>query len=97
MELRELPVKRLGEEQKVCLVAGGGTAGQKGGSGARKRVFWQCPKSLITADSLRYLEVFSLWRQLGGLGFESLDAKTADALMTLRQAWQEENQDGEKQ
>jgi hypothetical protein len=70
-----------------------------------KRVVWvrgnvfsvQCPKSIITADSLRYLEVFSLWRQLGGISFESLDAKTADALVTLQQAWQEENQDGEKQ
>lgn len=57
----------------------------------------QCPKSLITADSLRYLEVFGLWRQLGGVNFESLDAKTSDALMTLQRAWQEENQDGEKQ
>jgi len=70
-----------------------------------KRVVWvrgnafavQCPKSLITADSLRYLETFSLWRQLGGISLESLDAKTADALMTLQRAWQEENQDGEKQ
>lgn len=57
----------------------------------------RCPKSLITAESLRYLDIFTARAQLGGTNIESLEAKTADALLTLQRAWQEENQDGEKQ
>lgn len=57
----------------------------------------QCPKSVITAESLGYLDLFAVWAQVGGTNIESSEAKTADALLTLRRACQEENQDGEKQ
>lgn len=57
----------------------------------------QCPKSVITAESLRYLDLFAAWAQVGGTNIESLEAKTADALLALQRTWQEENQDGEKQ
>ena len=57
----------------------------------------QCPKSVITAKSLYFLEQFRWWKQLGGWDPASMDAKTADAIGVLEQALSEENENGEIQ
>jgi hypothetical protein len=54
----------------------------------------QCPKSIVTAQSLQFLEQFGFWKQFGGYDIWSIEAKSADALALLEQAWQEENQRG---
>jgi hypothetical protein len=63
---------------------------------ARKRVLtFHCPKSLITAQSLSFIEQYRVWKELGGVNALEIDAKTADALMILEQVWREETKDGE--
>jgi hypothetical protein len=50
----------------------------------------QCPKSLISPQSLIYLETHRTWKSLGkGLNL-ALDAKTSDAIEILEKAWAEE-------
>jgi len=63
---------------------------------ARRSVFSiQCPKSTITSRSIGFLELHRTWKQLGGVDVLSLDAKSAEALMVLEEAWKEEVQYGE--
>jgi hypothetical protein len=54
-----------------------------------------CPKSVITSESLYYLEQFRYWKQLGSEALNSMEAKTVDAVLLLEQAWRLEKQDGE--
>jgi hypothetical protein len=56
-----------------------------------------CPKSIITAQSLYYLEQFRVWKQFGGENLWSMESKLAEALMVLDQVWQRENQSGEQE
>lgn len=61
----------------------------------RKGVFSvRCPKSVITAESLHFLEQFRWWKQCGGGAgaIWNMDAKSADALMVLEHAWEMEKQ-----
>jgi hypothetical protein len=63
---------------------------------ARAGVFsLQCPKSIVTAQSLYFLEQFGVWKQFGGTSPWSLEAKSAEALALLEGAWRKENQSGE--
>jgi hypothetical protein len=55
----------------------------------------QCPKSVITSESLYYLEQFRYWKEVRSGDLYSMDAKTADAVLVLEQAWKLENQRGE--
>jgi hypothetical protein len=71
-------------------------------AGERRRAVWarervltfQCPKSIITAKSLSFIEQYQVWKELGGINALEIDAKAADALMVLEQAWREEIKDG---
>lgn len=56
-----------------------------------------CPKSVITAQSLYFLERFGFWKEFGGTSIWSIEAKTADAFLVLEQACRMENQRGEVQ
>lgn len=56
-------------------------------------VLRRCPKSVITVQSLYYIEQFKNWKQLGGDVWQ-LDAKSADALLLLEREWQTENEHG---
>lgn len=55
----------------------------------------QCPKSLISADSLSFLEQFHTWKAAGRGSLLSVEAKSADAILTLEHEWQKENERGE--
>jgi hypothetical protein len=62
---------------------------------ARGELFsYHCPKSVITAQSLYFLEQFGFWKEFGGASIWSVEAKTADALLVLEHAWRMENQSG---
>lgn len=55
----------------------------------------RCPKSIITAQSLTFVEQFFIWKDLGG-GFPfELDAKAADAILILEREWRAEKQNGQ--
>jgi hypothetical protein len=68
-----------------------------------KRAVWargcvfttQCPKSLITAQSLGFLDEYNAWKQFGWLDASQISAKSADALIVLESAEQKETQSGE--
>ena len=53
----------------------------------------RCPKSLITAASIFYLELFHIWKEGGG-SLLPMDAKSADALLLLEREWKAESQHG---
>jgi hypothetical protein len=52
----------------------------------------QCPKSLITAESLHFLDVYQIWKKLGGGCTMSLEARTVEAIELLEQEWIAENE-----
>ena len=56
----------------------------------------QCPKSVITAQSLSFLEQFRVWKSLGGGAPWPIEAKAAEAMIVLEQALQTEMERGEK-
>ena len=56
----------------------------------------QCPKSLITAQSLSLVEQFRIWKEFGGGTPWSLEAKTAEAILVLERALKKEIENGEK-
>lgn len=53
----------------------------------------RCPKSIITAQSLLFLEQFRWWKELGGSVW-SIEAKNAEALVLLEREWRMEMQNG---
>jgi|KBSMisStandDraft_5_1062788.scaffolds.fasta_scaffold442223_3 hypothetical protein len=53
----------------------------------------RCPKSIITAQSVLFLEQFRWWKELGG-DVWSMEAKNAEALLLLEQEWRTEMQNG---
>jgi len=61
----------------------------------RQTVAFCCPKSIITAQSLTFIEQFLYWRRCGG-DVWSLDAKSADALLRLQEESEKENKNEEK-
>jgi hypothetical protein len=50
----------------------------------RQTIAFHCPKSIITARSLNFIEQFAAWRRHGG-DLWSLDAKSADAICVLEE------------
>lgn len=54
-----------------------------------------CPKSIITPQSLEYLERFMYWKSAGGGRLFEEDAKLADAVLLLNEQWVEEQENGE--
>ena len=52
----------------------------------------ECPKSLVTPQSLEWIERFLAWRYSGGGELNGLPAKDADAFLVLENVWREANQ-----
>lgn len=56
----------------------------------------QCPKSLITAESLAYLHLFQIWKTLGaGWDWNQMDARTVEAMLVLEAEFRKEMHRGE--
>jgi len=74
-----------------CAWTGNTDAVEKRAVWARESVVsYKCPKSIITAKSIEYLEQFQLWKQFGGGTPWMTEAKTADAILLVEQQWQME-------
>jgi hypothetical protein len=66
-----------------------------------KRLVWargrvateECPKSLVTAQSLEWIERFLTWKFAGGGGLWDWPARDADAVLILEREWR----DGERE
>lgn len=54
----------------------------------------ECPKSLISADSLALLEEFHVWKFAGG-PVRDLPAKRVEGFVILEQEWRREVRNGE--
>jgi hypothetical protein len=57
----------------------------------------ECPKSLITGESLALLEEFFVRRRLGMQDSRELEARKVDAFLILRDEMEREERDGEAQ
>jgi hypothetical protein len=60
-----------------------------------KTLAFRCPKSIVTAQSLNFVEQFLYWRGCGG-DLWSLDAKSADAILLLQEELEKEKKNEEK-
>jgi hypothetical protein len=60
-----------------------------------KTVAFRCPKSIITAQSLGFIDQFFYWKSCGG-DLWSLDAKSADAILLLQEEYAKEKNNEEK-
>jgi hypothetical protein len=50
----------------------------------------QCPKSVITAQSLAFLEEFQIWKRFGCTDVRSMSARSVEALSILEDQWRKE-------
>jgi hypothetical protein len=67
-----------------CAWANGSAEPARHAVWARGEVFaMQCPKSLITVQSLKWLDEFNAWKTLGAVNLLNINAKTADAIALL--------------
>jgi len=53
----------------------------------------RCPKSIITAMSILFLEQFRWWKEMGG-DVWPMEAKNAEALLLLEHEWRTEMESG---
>lgn len=52
----------------------------------------ECPKSLVTGDSLAWLEAFFTWKVMGGVDWEDMWSKQCDAFLVLEQEMRKGNE-----
>jgi type IV pilus biogenesis protein CpaD/CtpE len=50
----------------------------------------QCPKSIISAESLTFLEEFNVWKRFGCGDARRMNARVADAIALLEDEWRRE-------
>ncbi len=43
----------------------------------------QCPRSVISGESVSYVEHYMAWRKLGGMKLEEMEARQAHAFLIL--------------
>ena len=65
--------------------------------GRRQTQAEECPKSLVTGESLALLEEFFVRRRLGIGDSMELEARKVDAFLILRDEMEREERDGESQ
>jgi hypothetical protein len=58
-------------------------------------VAFRCPKSIVTARSISFIEQFLYWRKVGG-DVWAFDAKVADAILALQEETAKENENEKK-
>jgi hypothetical protein len=66
----------LGEEDAAPVWAGFGS------------VSMRCPKNVITAESVAWLEMWNTWRHAGKAAARNWSAKDMDAMAALEQEWE---------
>jgi hypothetical protein len=63
---------------------------------ARKRAAAEeCPKTLITAESLAQVEAFAAWKAIGGGRIEEMNARDVEARTILEREWRSEAEHGD--
>jgi hypothetical protein len=50
----------------------------------------QCPKSLITAESLTLIDEFQIWKRFGCADISAMSARKVEALSILENEWHKE-------
>ncbi len=54
----------------------------------------ECPKSLVTAESIEFLELFFTWKRTSGGRWQDLRARELDAFLTIEEEWRAEVANG---
>ncbi len=62
--------------------------------GNRKIVAEECPVSYINAESLSFIEAFTVWKLMGGSHLMEMPARTVEAFCLLEKELQSEVSDG---
>jgi len=57
----------------------------------------QCPKSIITAESLRLVELYAAWKLNPAAELRAWPARDVDALFVLEQEWRSLQNHGDTQ
>ena len=76
-----------------------GLSGDENGApvwGRREVVVWECPRSLITAESEMFVEEFLLRRRLGRMELRELSARKVEAFTILEGEVRREREDGQQ-
>lgn len=50
----------------------------------------ECPKSMISAESLTFLEEFNIWKRFGCGNVRRMNARVAEAIALLEDEWKRE-------
>lgn len=85
------------EDRRGCGFRTGAVEGSR-------RVVWargpvavtECPKSLITPESIELLERYYLWKLSGGQDYRRLSARQAEAFLLLEDEWRREADQGDE-
>ena len=56
----------------------------------------ECPKSLVTPESIALIERFSAWKFGGGAQASELEARNAEAFLTLERELRAEQTNGQR-
>jgi hypothetical protein len=54
----------------------------------------ECPTSLVTPESIEFLELFFAWRRAGGGRWADLRARDLDAFLAIEEEWHAEVANG---
>ncbi len=86
----------LDRERRCAHLAGGASPGEKPVWSRKGVVALRCPKSLITAESLTWIEQDRVWKLLGAPDYEEMNARRAAAFLTLEEAAAAEGNSGDE-
>lgn len=76
------------EESRQCGWRGERQAGVKAVWARYGSATNRCPKTVITADSVAWLDQWAIWRQTGRGVSAEWSAKDLEAMAVLEQAWE---------
>ena len=83
------------EERRRCGFIAEERRGAKRLVWARGRVATEeCPKSLVTPESIELLELFCIWKRAGDGRWLDLTARELDAFLTIEEEWRAEVANG---
>jgi len=83
------------EERRRCGFIAEERRGAKRLVWARGRVATEeCPQSLVTPESIEFLELFFVWKRVGCAEWPDLKARELHAFLTIEEEWRDEVANG---
>jgi hypothetical protein len=83
------------EERRRCGFIAEERRGAKRAVWARGRVATEeCPRSLVTPESIEFVELFFMWKRVRVGRWQDLRARELDAFLTIEEEWHAEVANG---